>query len=93
MFSADGQSAAKVTVSSIGPHEIALPSGETRPALRVTVDGYATGPGWGTNLLLATSEKITGSITMDAATGLPLEYNFNTRNNSFSVNRKLERVQ
>lgn len=91
--SADGQSTAKLTVSAVGPHEIALPSGISHPTLRISVDGYANGPARGTNVQLNTSEKITGTITMDAATGLPLEYSFNTRNNSFSVNRKLERIQ
>lgn len=91
--SADGQSTAKLTVSALGTHEIALASGAAHPALRVSVDGYATGPARGTNVQVSANEKITGTITLDAATGLPLEYSFNTRNNSFSVNRKLERIQ
>lgn len=91
--SADGQSTAKLTVSALGLHDIALPSGLSHPTLRISVDGYANGPARGTNVQMNTSEKITGTITMDVATGLPLEYSFNTRNNSFSVNRKLERIQ
>lgn len=91
--SADGQSTAKLTVSALGAHEIALPSGITHPALRVAVDGYATGPARGSNMQMTANEKITGTINLDTATGLPLEYSLDTRNTSFSVNRKLERIQ
>ena len=91
--SGDGQSTAKLTVSALGAHEIALPSGITHPALRVAIDGYATGPARGSNMHMTANEKITGTISLDTATGLPLEYSLNTRNISFSVNRKLERIQ
>ena len=93
LTSADGSSTAKVTVSAVGAHDIALPSGVGHRAIRVSIDGWATGPARGSNVQMTASTKISGMVSLDTVTGLPLEYSLDTRNNAFSVKRKLERIQ
>lgn len=91
--SADGASSGDIIVTATGIGSIVLSSGATRPTLKTSIAGWVTGPSQRSYAAGVSNEKISGQIMFDVATGLPVEYQFDTRNNSFSVTRKLERVQ
>ena len=90
--SADKGASAKVKVSLLGTHDIQFTNGNLYPVVKLALEGWASAPlGTGSQLLM--NEKFSGTISMDPATGFPLEYTFKTRTKPLSMTRRLVRVQ
>ena len=94
ILSHDGLSKASVTVSMLPADSFALPNGNSRATVKVSLDGWATGARRGTTATgFIGTEKVAGTVRIDAASGLPLEYDLTSRIDGFSVKRKVTRIQ